>query len=97
MGDALDREIKASSEDTTGFQPMRVSVPRLRRGETYDICVAAARPHATPGYIASVVVDYMTGMGWTHNLVNFYYEHDTDPRTTIEAFRVYASGKVTRP
>ena len=96
MGDALDRAIKESSENTD-FEPLRKSVPRLRSGEQYDVCVAAARPHATPGYIAVTVADYMTGMGWSHNLVNFFYSHDTDPGTTIEAFRVYQSGKVTKP
>lgn len=93
---ASDAEIKRSSEDTS-FEPLRKSCPRLRSGEEYEVSVAMARPHATPGYYTSVVVDYMNGLGWTHNLVNFYYQHEEDPRTTIEAFRVYPSGKVTKP
>ena len=94
---ASDAEIKRSSEDSGPFESNRISVPRLRSGEEYEASVALARPHATPGYDTSVVIDYMNGLGWTHNLVNFYYSHDEDPRTTIEAFRVYPSGKVTRP
>ncbi len=91
MSEANDRAIKQSSEDVSGFTPLRTSCPVLRSGDEYDRCVQAARPLVPAGYIAVKVVDYASHLPrWPHGqLVNFYYEHDTDPRTTIEGVRVF--------
>lgn len=99
MESANDKAIKKSSEDTSDFGPMRVNIPRLKRGEEYDRCVVACKTNAVvpPGYIAAIVCDYInsgTAMAGIGNLVNFYYENDTDPRTTIVSFRVDTEGNV---
>lgn len=93
----MERAIKKSAEDTSGFTP-RPSPKRLKQGETHDREVGMVKANAvvTPGYVASIVVDYRSHSDiWDHNLVNFYYSHDEDPTTTIESFRVYDTGKVT--
>ncbi len=93
----MERAIKKSAEDTSGFTP-RPCPNRLKSGETHDREVGKVKAAAlvTPGYVASIVVDYRSHSDiWDHNLVNFYYENDTDPRTTIESFRVYDNDMVT--
>ena len=93
----MERAIKKSAEDTSGFTP-RPSPDRLKRGDIYDRDISKVKANAvvSPGYVAAIVVDYRSHSNiWDHNLVNFYYENDTDPRTTIESFRVYDNGMVT--
>ncbi len=91
MSEANDRAIKQSSEDMSGFTPLRTSCPILRSGDEYDRCVGVARTMVPAGFIAVKVVDYEAHIPrWPHGqLVNFYYENDTDPRTTIEGVRVF--------
>ena len=98
MSDAMERAIKKSAEDTSGFTPLRNSPPRLKTGTVHAENLAACLRTAvvTPGYDTVIVVDYRNHSDiWDHNLVNFYYSNDSDPTTTIESFRVYDNGMVT--
>lgn len=96
--DQLDRAIKESSMDTSGFTMLRTPCPVLRSGSEFDRIKAAALPHAGPGYTHVKAFDYEAHMpGWPHGqLINFYYDNETDPRTTLECFRVWSDGRVER-
>ena len=96
----IDRAIKKSSEDASGFEPMRRSPDRLKSGNKYDICRTdvLGRFPGLDDYTACVVIDYITfdKTMWDHNLVNFYFTHEEDPTTTIQAFRWYQNGNIER-
>ena len=97
MGSVNDKEIKKSAEDTSG-SIARPSAITLKAGEEFDRCVVACKTQAVvpAGYLAARVIDYNNfNAMWDHNLVNFYYQNETDPTTTIVSFRVTPDGDVT--
>ena len=97
MSDAMERAIKKSSEDTSGFEPLRTSPTRLKSGVIFDAdrLAVEARFAVDPSYVACIVIDYINHDDrWDHNLVNFYYDNDEDPTTTIDSYRVYEDGRV---
>lgn len=95
---ASDKAIKKSSEDTSGFTNHRPSPRRLKTGETFNKYRKQVEEavNIPSNYVACLVVDYVGYKDcWDHNLVNFYYDHEDDPRTTIIAYRAYTDGRVT--
>ena len=94
--DKLERAIKASAEDTSGFEP-RVTATRLKSGSDWEYYRAQIEnTTAVPsGWVACIVVNYL-GFDpmWDHNLVNYYFNHEEDPTTTIFSFRAYKDGRV---
>lgn len=96
MSDAMERAIKKSAEDTD-FEPLRRSPDRLKTGERYDETIRTVTGYAVvpANYTHALVIDYISfDSRWDHNMVNFYYQNDTDPTTTIVSFRAYADGRV---
>lgn len=93
----IDRAIKKSSEDTSGFEPLRRSPDRLKSGNTFDICRGdvLASVGGLGDYSHCIVIDYLNHDDiWDHNLVNFYFTNEEDPTTTIRAFRWYQDGTI---
>lgn len=98
MSDRLDKAIKASSEDEPPFSkppgPKRLTgdakASVLTLIDNSDLSVPPSYEHVN-------VVDFIGFNPDTFNyiLVNYYYEHDEDPRTRIISRRVYSNDKVT--
>ena len=98
--DQLDRLIKDSAMDTTGSGPRRAVAKTLRYGEEFERVrdAALASGLVDEGYVHVKVADYPSlYKQWDHSLINFYYENESDPRTTIIALRVGVDGKVSTP
>ena len=98
MSDRLDKAIKASSEDEPPFS--RPPSPKRLIGDAKDSVLALVDNSSLsvpPSYTHVNVVDFI-GFNpdvFGYILVNYYYEHDTDPRTRIIARRVWSNDKVT--
>lgn len=78
---------------------MRPTVDVLTKGDEFERCrdAALASGLVPEGYIYAKVADYPTlYKNWDHSLINFYYQNETDPRTTITALRVGVTGSVSR-
>ena len=98
MGDKLDKAIKASSEDEPPFS--RPPSPKRLTGDAKDAVLALVDNSSLsvpPSYTHVNVVDFIGFNPDTFDyiLVNYYYEHDTDPRTRIISRRVWSNDKVT--
>jgi hypothetical protein len=98
MGDKLDKAIKASSEDEPPFS--RPPSPKRLTGDAKDAVLALVDNSSLsvpPSYTHVNVVDFIGFNPETFDyiLVNYYYEHDTDPRTRIISRRVWSNDKVT--
>jgi len=100
MSDRLDKAIKASSEDEPPFS--RPPSPKRLQGDAKDSVLALVDNSplsVPPSYTHVNVVDFIGFNPDTFDyfLVNYYYEHDKDPRTRIISRRVYPNNnnKVT--
>ena len=85
--------------DNSGSGLIRPQAPVLRDGEEFERCrdAALASNLVPANYIYAKVADYPSlYKNWDHSLINFYYENDTDPRTTIIALRIGVDGTVSR-
>lgn len=90
-----DRAIKKSAEN----EPEYVAKPSAPRLEGQDKATVVAEVIRTMGVAENFshvhVIDYPSFNGiWDHMLVNFYYDNDEDPTTTIASFRYYLDGNV---
>ena len=86
--------------DTSFGGLMRPTVDILRSGPEFERCrdAAVASGLVDEGYVHVKVADYPSlYKNWDHSLINFYYENESDPRTTIIALRIGVDGKVTLP
>ncbi len=98
MSDRMDKAIKASSEDAPPFT--RPPGPkRLTDAAKESVLAAVDRSPLSvpPNYYQVNVIDFI-GFNpdvFNYILVNYYYEHDKDPRTRIISRRIYANDKVT--
>lgn len=93
--DQLDKEIKRSAMNvppSTG----RVSSPHLKGEEKDSLIKSLIEAKDVPmNFDAVNVFNYPAfDENFDHMLVNFYYTNDTDPTTTIKAYRVYISGDI---
>ena len=97
----LDRLITASAQDDSFEGTNRRSADKLRSGPLYDLVVSQCEAKAmTPAnYVARIVIDYIDfdPVTWDSRLVMYYTQHDEDPMTRIQSWRVYDDGKVTLP
>lgn len=91
----IDRAIKKSSENEPEYVA-KPSAQRLKGKERNEIVAAVMESqNVAENYTHVHVTDYPTfNKIWDHMLVNFYYQHDSDPTTTIASFRYYLDGTV---
>lgn len=97
MSDKQDRAIQASAKDEPEFK--RPSSPQRLTGKAkLEVLktIDRAGVKINPSYSHVNVIDYPSFHGelYDHYLVNFYFEHEEDPRTTIHSLRVYTDGTV---
>lgn len=96
----LDKMITASAQDDS-FESHKRSADRLRSGPLYDLTVAMCEAKApTPtDFVARIVVDYIgfDPVTWDTRLVMYYTQHEEDPVTRIQTWRVSDDGEVTLP
>jgi hypothetical protein len=95
---AQDKAIKRSSEDIPPFE--RPPSPKRLSGEDKDRVLALIDDSdlsVPQNYHVVHVVDFLgfNPDAFNYYLVNFFYEHDVDPRTRIISRRVYSNNKVT--
>ena len=97
MSDKNDKAIKASSENEPEvFKPK--SPQRLTGKAKDDVLdtIDRAGISINPSYHHVNVIDF-PGFNpniYNYYLVNYYFEHDEDPRTRIHSLRVYTDGIV---
>lgn len=93
--DQLEKAIKKSAMDVPPWEG-RKSAPRLEGSEKEDLVKSLIEAKDVPlNYVAVNVINYPAyDENFDHMLVNFYYTNDTDPTTTIKAYRVYVSGDI---
>jgi len=98
MSDKLEKAIKASSEDEPPFS--RPPSPKRLQGDAKDSVLAlvdSSPLSVPPSYNHVNVVDFIgfNPDAFDYILVNYFYEHDEDPRTRIISRRVWSNDKVT--
>ena len=85
---ANDRAIKRSAESEPEYVK-RPSALALEDGELKDSILAQVSDQTPANYTHVKVIDYPSfheAFSWYR--VNFYYEHEEDPRTRINSFIV---------
>ena len=83
-----DRAIKRSAEQEPEYVP-KPSAMALEEGALKNSIIAKVVDQTPENYTHAKVIDYPSfDSAFTWYRVNFYYEHDEDPTTTINSFRV---------
>lgn len=85
---ANDRAIKKSAESEPEYTP-RASAMALENGALKSSIIAKVADQTPENYTHVKVIDFPSfDPAFTWYRVNFYYEHQEDPRTTINSFTV---------
>jgi hypothetical protein len=94
--DQIDRAIKRSAMDLAPG-PSRPQCPRLEGKEKESLVSSLIKAKNVPINFDSVAVFNYPAFDecFDHMLINFYYTNNTDPTTTIKAYRVYKSGDIS--
>ncbi len=83
-----DRAIKKSAANEPEYEP-RPKADRLTSGPLYDAVRSLVDKKVDPSWIHCKVMDYPSfdpAFQWYR--INYYYQHDTDPTTTLDSFVV---------
>jgi len=85
---AEDRAIKKSANTPPDFKP-KPSANRLTSGPLYNAVRSLVDEKVTPSWIHCKVIDYPSfDPAFTWYRINYYYQHDTEPTTTLDSFVV---------